>query len=94
MAHFNDERVKPWKCENGHVMGYVRRNGSGIRQLFLLREAIDPENVLANDPDTAGIIEGFMPSWVCSICGSMRTWVPGKEAMDRLISQAMERRGE
>lgn len=31
--------AKPWVCKGGHVMGLVVRNGSGIRQLLLYREA-------------------------------------------------------
>ena len=30
--------VKAWKCQNGHVMGRVVRNGSGVRRLLLYRE--------------------------------------------------------
>jgi len=35
------DELKEWKCKQGHVMGQVRRNGSGVRQLLLYREAVD-----------------------------------------------------
>lgn len=41
------DEVKAWKCENGHTLGQVARNGSGVRHLLLYRQALDlslPEN--------------------------------------------------
>lgn len=38
-----DGEVKPWKCSGGHVLGQVARNGRGVRQLLLYREAVDVE---------------------------------------------------
>lgn len=81
-----DQEVKVWRCKNGHVLGRVQRNGSGIRQLMLYREA-DPEEI-----DVIAVIEGYVADVRCSLCGSFRTWVPGQEAMDRLIRQVEKMR--
>lgn len=84
--------VKAWKCNNGHVMGHVSRNGRGIRHLLLYREAIDGDTAELPDPDVIAVIEGYVADVRCSICGAVRTWVPGQEAIDRLVAQVMEMR--
>jgi len=97
-------------------MGVVERNGSGIRQLLLFRNAYyiptpaventaaDPspgpspqaalvergEEVAARreleaEVDVMAVVEGWVADVRCSICGEMRTWVPGQEAMERLL---------
>lgn len=88
-----DEQLKRWKCENGHMMGMVRRNGSGIRQLWLFRESVNSEQSTVDGEegvDVMAIVEGYVADVRCSICGSVRTWVPGEEALRRML----ERRGE
>jgi hypothetical protein len=77
--------VKPWKCGNGHVLGQVRRNGTGIRQLLLYREAVDYDAFESAEVDVIAIVEGYVTEVRCSVCGSVRTWVPGKEAIEKLI---------
>ena len=86
------ETLKPWKCENQHTLGQVRRNGSGVRQLILYREAVDPEAEHPEDVDVIAIVEGHVMDVRCSICGSTRTWVPGQEALARLLEQMSRRR--
>ncbi len=107
---------KIWKCKNGHGMGMVERNGSGIRQLLLFRNAIyspsppDPSPSSGQAPSTTAltglrsgqahlsnsgegsyelevmaVVEGWVADVRCNICGEMRTWVPGQEAMERLL---------
>lgn len=78
--------VKPWKCKNEHVLGQVRRNGTGIRQLLLYREAVDYEAFESAEVDVMAIVEGYVTEVRCSVCGSVRTWVPGKEAILKLLS--------
>ena len=77
--------VKPWKCGNGHVLGQVSRNGTGIRQLLLYREAVDYDAFESAEVDVIAIVEGYVTEVRCSVCGSVRTWVPGKEAIEKLI---------
>jgi len=84
--------MKPWKCPGGeHVLGMVVRNGSGVRQLVLYREAIWADAVRpdeAEEVDVMAVVEGYVADVRCSICGSVRTWVPGEEAMRKLLEGA------
>jgi hypothetical protein len=89
----NMSEYKEWRCENGHVMGQVARNGSNIRKLLLYRNAIDPAEAEPVEVDVMGLVEGYVADVKCSICGSVRTWVPGQEAMDRLVEMVLRARG-
>ena len=91
-----DNEAKPWKCENGHIMGQVVRNGSGIRQLLFYRQAVD-----LNAPaesftpvEVMGMAEGLVLDLACSVCGCVRTWVPGEEAIRRLLKRYGGKVGE
>jgi hypothetical protein len=93
--------VKAWKCDQGHVMGQVTRNGRGIRKLLLYREALDLTPALStcgegektqSDVDIIAVVEGYVADVRCSVCGAVRTWVPGQEAIDRLVAQVLEMR--
>lgn len=79
--------IKPWRCKNGHVLGAVERNGSGIRQLWFYRQAIDPQAEEQAEVEVMGTAEGLVMNLVCSICGGERTWVPGEEALRRLLKR-------
>lgn len=83
--------IKPWKCDKGHVMGQVRRNGSGIRQLLLYREAVSAEWDPA-EVDVMAVVEGYTADVRCSVCGAQRTWFTSQEAMDKLIKQVRKMR--
>jgi hypothetical protein len=87
VANHQDE-LRPWKCKNHHVLGQVRRNGSGIRQLLLYREAIDVTvgGEMA-EVQVMAVVEGLVLDVSCSICGCPRTWTPGEEALARLVEQ-------
>jgi len=78
-----DDQVKQWKCSHGHVLGIVMRNGSRIRQLTLFRQAIREGDMV--DVDVIAVIEGYVADVRCSVCGRVRTWVPGEEALKRLM---------
>jgi hypothetical protein len=78
-----------WKCKNGHVLGQVQRNGSGIRQLAVYREAISVEDP-RDDVDVLGVTNGWTEVR-CSICGEIRTWVPGDEEIRRLLESRKNR---
>ena len=93
--------MKAWRCKHGHVMGQVRRNGSGVRVLLLYREALTaPSPALPHfedkmeegdktvEVDVMAVVEGYVADVRCSICGDVRTWVPGEEALRALIERA------
>ncbi len=99
------DEIKTWKCKGGHVMGMVVRNGSGVRQLLLYRQATYPNPSLSADKrqtfgggedevDVAAVIEGYVADVRCSICGRMRTWIPDAEAILRLIQLRGQERGD
>ena len=80
--------VSYWKCQNGHSLGQVVRNGSNIRILLLYRNAIDPcKDEMSVQRDVFCRVEGYVADVSCSICGSTRTWMPGEESLNRLIER-------
>lgn len=81
--------MKPWRCKTcGSHLGKVRRNGSGVHQLLLYREVVDTSQEEVADVDVIAVIEGYAADVRCSYCGAARTWVPGKEAITRLLKGA------
>jgi len=95
------DEMKPWKCRNGHVMGVVVRNNSGVRQLLLYRKAVNltprPPSLDGkgeNEVDVMAIVEGHVMDVRCSICECLRTWVPGEEALRKLLERARAMRVE
>ena len=78
--------MKSWKCPNGHVLGVVKTNGSGMRQLMLYRLAVDLTAREMNEPDVLAVLDGIggLNSVKCSICGAVRDWHPDKAAMRQL----------
>jgi len=81
------EYPKAWRCPNGHNMGLVVRDGGGVRRLVLYRRSVDDERLATNEVDVMGVVEGYVADIRCSICGKIRTWVPGEEAMRRLLER-------
>ena len=80
---------KIWHCPGGHTLGLVVRNGSGVRTLLLYRQALDPAQA-SGEVDVMAIVEGYAADVRCSVCGSVRTWIPGAEAMQQIIDRARE----
>jgi hypothetical protein len=78
--------IAMWKCKNGHVMGQVVRNGSKVRQLLLYRDALDQDSLDIQVVDVIAVVEGYCADVRCSVCGNVRTWVPGAEAMRQLLA--------
>lgn len=83
----NKHELIAWRCPNGHTMGQVTRNGSGIRRLLLYREALE-EGEGAGEVDVIAVVEGNVLDVTCSICGEVRTWAAGQEVIRRMIRQA------
>ena len=81
--------IKIWHCPGGHQMGQVVRNGSGVRVLLLYRQALDLGQSAAQmgEIDVIAIIEGYVTDVRCSVCGSVRTWIPGEEALQQLLER-------
>jgi hypothetical protein len=79
--------VKQWQCGNGHVLGQVKRNGRGIRQLLLYRHAVDMTAESPEQVDIIGEIEGTVLRIRCDVagCEEIRTWEIDKEAAQRVI---------
>jgi hypothetical protein len=85
------DEVKTWRCGNGHVLGVVSRNGSGVRRLLLYRVAVDPGPQVPPSPrpspcegeggmaevDVLAVVEGYVADVRCSVCGRVRSWFPG-----------------
>lgn len=83
----SDHALKPWRCKNQHVLGQVKRNGSGVRQLLLYRNAVDLNDDAPQEVEVMAVVEGLVLDVSCSICGCPRTWVPGEEALARLLER-------
>jgi hypothetical protein len=81
----SEEQARAWLCKGKHVLGMVARNGSGIRQLWLYREAIDEEGEEPAEVEVMAVVEGLCMDVRCSICGEVRTWAPGEEAIRKLL---------
>ncbi len=82
--------AKSWRCKRGHTMGIVVRQNR-VRRLLLLREALEipPYSMDGQgEVDVMAVVEGYVADVKCSICGDVRTWVPGEEALRRLLKQA------
>ena len=77
--------AKLWRCGKGHAMGHVMRNGSGVRRLQLWREAQTTPG--EGEIEVMAVVEGFVADVRCSVCGEMRTWYPGEEALQALLKR-------
>lgn len=87
--------AKRWMCPSKkHQLGLVVRNGRGIGQLLLFRQAIDLKADPPAEVDVIGVLVGEMIDVRCSICGRMRTWVPSQEALDRLVESVLRSRDQ
>lgn len=82
----NKTEVKRWRCPNGHVLGQVYRNGSGIRRLMLYRQALEEGE--PGDVDVIAVVEGDVMDVTCSVCGAMRTWAAGDEVIRKMMGRA------
>ncbi len=51
---------KPWSCKGGHVLGQVVRDGNGVRQFLLNRNAIDPHPYKGGEFDEGEVMLGYI----------------------------------
>lgn len=76
----NQAPQKIWCCCKGHVLGQVVRHNR-IRRLELYRQAVQP----GDTGDVMAVLTGAVDDIVCSICGDMRSWYAGREALNELL---------
>jgi len=88
------EGVKEWKCPQGHTLGLVKRIkvvSSGrtghVSRLMLFRQAVDREAVDPADVDVIANVEGTALEIRCSVCGEVRPWYIGADALERLVEK-------
>jgi hypothetical protein len=82
--------LKQWRCPNGHILGVVERasfttqagHRGHVSRLLLYRQAIGVD--LENEVDVIAVVEGTAPFVRCSICGEVRAWYIGADALERL----------
>ena len=83
--------LKPWKCENGHVLGVVQRvrvKDGHVARLMLYRHAIDGGvNGAMEEVDVIACIEGTTLDVACDAagCDKKRTWFIGEDALEAFI---------
>lgn len=87
--------LKEWRCKNGHLLGLVKRvkkemEGRAtchVSQLLLFRQAVDREAVRPENVDVIAFVEGTALEIRCSVCGEVRPWYIGADAMERLLER-------
>ena len=79
--------LRAWQCPNGHVLGVVKRKANHGTQLLLYRRAVDGQMERPREVDVMAVVEGSVMDIRCDICGEMRTWVIGQEALERLLER-------
>lgn len=86
--------VKEWKCPNGHVVGLVKRvktqvgkSDLHISRLLLFRQAVDREAMRPENVDVIAAVEGTALEIRCSVCGEVRPWYIGQDALERLLEK-------
>ncbi len=89
----NGRAITPFRCRRGaggHILGMVVKDEAGVPQLLLLRNAILDEADFSPEVDVMGMVDG-LSEFKCSVCGRIRTWMPGPEALQRIVDK-MKRR--
>lgn len=84
-------KMKPWTCKHGHILGYIRWNGSGLPQLMLLREPLD---MTADQPDVVDLL-GPLDGQInvrCKVCDDLRFWEISVESLLVLFSTLSDKK--
>jgi hypothetical protein len=69
-------------CKLGHILGMMRKNGSGVELLELYREAIDYGMDVPEQVDVIGVFPvGYRIR--CSVCGGIVDWHDGRMELER-----------
>jgi hypothetical protein len=85
--------LKQWKCPKGHILGVVERASfttqaghcGHVSRLMLYRQAISVD--LGVEVDVIAAVEGTALNVRCSICGEVRPWIIGEDAVQRLLEK-------
>ena len=88
---------KVWKCPNGHILGLARRqkvNGRWVTRLLLYREAVDTAAERLAEVDVVAAIEGAALDVRCSVCGAVRSWSVGEDALERFLEAYYKAHGQ
>jgi hypothetical protein len=72
--------MKPWKCNRGHILGFIRWSWSGFPQLMVLRQALNMTDDHPAEVDLLGPVSGAMPVR-CSICDEVKPWAISVETL-------------
>lgn len=86
-----ETRRLPWRCQNGHILGIVSRDGNHVRTLEVFRQAQQDYHE-DHDADVGIKVKGSTVSIdvTCSICGSIRSWEPGREYLEKIINSKIK----
>lgn len=86
--------LKEWKCPRGHVLGLIKRAKTTINahdyhvtRLLLFRQAVDRDAAIPESVDVCAVIEGTTHDIRCSVCGDVRSWFIGEDALQTLIGK-------
>ncbi len=79
---------KAWRCPNGHILGLAQRekvDGRWVTRLALYREAVDPTADAPAEVDVVAVVDGSALDVRCSVCGAVRSWSVGQDALMRFL---------
>lgn len=87
--------LKEWVCPKGHLLGLVKRvktNAVGgaalhVSRLLLFRQAVDRTAAHIETVDVIAAVEGTALNIRCSVCGEVRPWYIGQDALERLLDR-------
>lgn len=85
----DSSEVRVWRCDHGHVLGHIQTRYPGgwkTTELVVYRQALDQAHPGA-EPDVMLVTRSEVIDVRCSICGSMRTFVPGAAEINRMIER-------
>jgi hypothetical protein len=78
--------MKPWKCKNDHILGFIRWNGNDLPQLMVLRESMDMDAEHPDETDVLGPVDGRMLVR-CKQCDEVRVWQSNVDVLLALFAQ-------
>ena len=82
-----------WWCTKGHIMGEIRKislggtSGAKVRALLLFEKSLASEADIPKElPPLRMTAVGDGRDIACTICGHLRDWNIGEDAMEQLLS--------
>lgn len=80
--------LKPWRCEQGHILGTIQVSRDRKALLMLYRHAVDEEADYPAEIDVMGLLMGGMKDIRCDVCGMVKVWTPN---LRKNIEKVLER---